>query len=194
MHVVHREQSRTATRDSYIINTTQLPSRKSTQQKPIIPCTTQFVAMGRSSRPAKFQHSKRAQVLDDEGWTHVTTTTSRRPAPRSHNPIKAVEDQLTPAEFPDDLAFERLKDRYEWHKGRWQESMIWNAVKRTLNAELSRWPPGSIDNCVCVGLGSPSGLLRGGLVDRRSVSLFQLAALVSILEFICTDDPLSAES
>jgi hypothetical protein len=36
-----------------------------------------------------------------------------------------------------------------------------------------------------MGLGSPSGLLRGGLVDRRSISLFQLAALVSILEVVC---------
>ena len=142
--------------------------------------------MGRSSRAATFQHTKRAQVLDDEGWTHVTTTTSRRQAPRTHDPIKAVEDQLTPAEFPDGFTFEKLKDRYEWHKERWQESMTWIAVKGTLKAELSRWPPGSIDNCVCVGLGSPSGLLRGGLVDRRSVSLSQLAALVSILEFTCT--------
>lgn len=38
-------------------------------------------------------------------------------------------------------------------------------------------------NIVCIGLGSPSGLLRGGWVDRRVVSLYQLAALVSVVEF-----------
>jgi hypothetical protein len=37
---------------------------------------------------------------------------------------------------------------------------------------------------VCVGLGSPSGFLRGGWVDRRAVSMYQLAALASILKWI----------
>lgn len=37
---------------------------------------------------------------------------------------------------------------------------------------------------VCIGLGSPSGFLRGGWVDRRAVSMYQLAALASILEWI----------
>ncbi|KAL4952245.1 hypothetical protein BDW69DRAFT_195805 [Aspergillus filifer] len=42
---------------------------------------------------------------------------------------------------------------------------------------------------VCVGLGSPSGFLRGGWVDRRQVSMYQLAALVSVTEWIFTNTP-----
>lgn len=38
----------------------------------------------------------------------------------------------------------------------------------------------SVERIVCVGLGSPSGFLRDGWVDRRSVSMYQLAALESI--------------
>ena len=37
-----------------------------------------------------------------------------------------------------------------------------------------------VERIVCVGLGSPSGFLRDGWVDRRSVSMYQLAALESI--------------
>ncbi|RAK75059.1 SRR1 family protein [Aspergillus fijiensis CBS 313.89] len=39
-----------------------------------------------------------------------------------------------------------------------------------------------ITNIICIGLGSPSGFLRGGWVDRRSVSLYQLNALMSVVE------------
>ncbi|KAL4935918.1 hypothetical protein BDV06DRAFT_205964 [Aspergillus oleicola] len=42
---------------------------------------------------------------------------------------------------------------------------------------------------VCIGLGSPSGFLRGGWVDRRAVSMYQLAALVSVLEWIQKNSP-----
>ncbi|KAL4799645.1 hypothetical protein BDV19DRAFT_233679 [Aspergillus venezuelensis] len=42
---------------------------------------------------------------------------------------------------------------------------------------------------VCVGLGSPSGFLRGGWVDRRQVSMYQLAALVSVMEWIGQNTP-----
>lgn len=42
----------------------------------------------------------------------------------------------------------------------------------------------ALENIVCIGLGSPSGFLRGGWVDRRSVSLYQLAALVCVMELI----------
>lgn len=41
-----------------------------------------------------------------------------------------------------------------------------------------------IDSIICIGLGSPSGFLRGGWVDRRLVSLYQLAALVDVVASI----------
>jgi hypothetical protein len=41
-------------------------------------------------------------------------------------------------------------------------------------------PADAVDAVVCIGLGSPSGFLRDGWVDRRAVSLYQLAALASI--------------
>ncbi|KAL4925774.1 SRR1 family protein [Aspergillus undulatus] len=47
---------------------------------------------------------------------------------------------------------------------------------------------------VCIGLGSPSGFLRGGWVDRRAVSMYQLAALVSLMEWIEKNTPPSSTS
>ncbi|PYI26696.1 hypothetical protein BP00DRAFT_430080 [Aspergillus indologenus CBS 114.80] len=46
-----------------------------------------------------------------------------------------------------------------------------------------------ITNIICIGLGSPSGFLRGGWVDRRSVSLYQLNALMSVVECWSADHP-----
>jgi hypothetical protein len=137
----------------------------------------------RLKRQQQQLQNKRIEVVDDEGWTHITTG-AKRPNARSQHPVPAIEDRLVPAEIPDGLSFESLKDRFEWHKRRWTASAAWDAVKTTLEGD-GKLLSSVVDNCVCMGLGSPSGLLRGGLVDRRSISLFQLAALVSILEVIC---------
>ena len=139
----------------------------------------------------KQQHSKRIQVVDDQGWTHVTTSTtafSKKSGPRRYVPIPAVDDRLVPAEIPDGFTLEKLRDRYEWHKNRWLTSEAWEAVRGVLEGEMAKSNVVEFDNCVCIGLGSLSGLLRGGLVDRRTVSLFQVAALAEILEYACTYD------
>ena len=132
----------------------------------------------------KPQQHKRIQVVDDQGWTHVTTTAASKKPGRSRAPIPAIEDKLSPAEIPDGFTLEKLRDRYEWHKNRWLTSETWEAAREVLDVEMLK-STGEIDSCVCIGLGSPSGLLRGGLVDRRSISLFQLAALESVLQYLC---------
>ena len=44
--------------------------------------------------------------------------------------------------------------------------------------------PVKVDRIVCIGLGSPSGFLKGGWVDRRNVSMYQLAGLVSVVDLM----------
>lgn len=132
--------------------------------------------MPHTSRRKKTQaHSKRLEVADEDGWTHVTTA--------AHVPRKAfreLDGELLPAEAPARLTIDELKKQYHVHKQRWENSSSCDALKRALqNPAANR----EIDNVICIGLGSPSGFLRGGWVDRRSVSLYQLAALASILEF-----------
>ncbi|KAK2782344.1 hypothetical protein FQN53_009778 [Emmonsiellopsis sp. PD_33] len=134
-------------------------------------------------RKGKSRPPKRIQIHDEEGWTHVTTTSRRTPA---HLP--SVADVLVPAEAPDGLTLKRLKKQYEWHKKCWEESQTWEKIRQALENGMMTSATNQIDNCVCVGLGSPSGLLRGGWVDRRVVSLYQLAALATILEYFAHED------
>ncbi|WEW55962.1 hypothetical protein PRK78_001397 [Emydomyces testavorans] len=145
--------------------------------------------MPHSSRKRKSPPAKRIHVLDNDGWTHITNSKTTTARPRPPKP----EDQLTPAECPDGLTFAKLREKYEWHRQRWIESQAWTAVKKVLEQELARFP-GTIYNCVAVGLGSPSGLLRGGWVDRRSISMFQLAALESILGLLSQTKTINAEN
>ncbi|EEH42533.2 uncharacterized protein PADG_07353 [Paracoccidioides brasiliensis Pb18] len=134
---------------------------------------------GRSCQP------KRVQVHDDDGWTHITTT---RHATANKPCLPPVRDVLAPAEAPDGLSLKTLKKQFEWHKKVWEESQSWKTLREVLGTALSTGALRTIDKCVCVGLGSPSGFLRGGWVDRRAVSLYQLAALVTILEYFAWED------
>ncbi|KAJ5954991.1 hypothetical protein N7501_009270 [Penicillium viridicatum] len=108
------------------------------------------------------------------------------------------EPTLTPAEAPGRLTLSDLQAQFQTHRERWEASESWTRLTGVLDERLKRAqeqasssssagdptpsPPSlrPVDAIVCIGLGSPSGFLRDGWVDRRSVSLYQLAALASI--------------
>ncbi|CAG8899757.1 unnamed protein product [Penicillium egyptiacum] len=167
----------------------------------------------RTSRP-KRPTQKRTQVTDDDGWTHVASGGNvrrvMRARPRGTTTIKESEsgissDQpeeptLTPAEAPGRLTLSELQTQFQTHRERWEGSESWTKLTGVLDERLrkaqeqassdatpsapARCP---VDAIVCIGLGSPSGFLRDGWVDRRSVSLYQLAALASIKDQVaCT--------
>ncbi|KKZ67704.1 hypothetical protein EMCG_01069 [[Emmonsia] crescens] len=141
-----------------------------------------------SRRKGRFRQPKRVQVRDEDGWTHITTTqrsTSNKLC------VPPIQDLLIPAEAPDGLTFKKLKKQFEWHKRCWEESQSWRTMKAALENGLVAGTASRIDNCVCFGLGSPSGFLRGGWVDRRAVSLYQLAALATMLEYFAHENTLS---
>ncbi|CDM29321.1 hypothetical protein DTO013E5_5320 [Penicillium roqueforti] len=115
------------------------------------------------------------------------------------------EPVLTPAEAPGRLTLNELQAQFRTHRERWEGSESWTKLTGVLDERLRRagekassssdadTAPSSIparcpvDAVVCIGLGSPSGFLRDGWVDRRSVSLYQLAALASIKDQVaCT--------
>ena len=152
---------------------------------------------------------KRVNITDNDGWTHVTTSRNNKSKTnrkaKSNNGVTAaataprvIHDQLIPAEIPEGLTFEKLKHQFELHKERWQASETWTQIKMKIKHQEEKKKEGGQElpsdarttrrlgfrNCVCIALGSPSGLLRGGIVDRRSISLYQLAALVTMLEFL----------
>ncbi|KAL6238073.1 hypothetical protein BDW75DRAFT_47421 [Aspergillus navahoensis] len=121
-----------------------------------------------------------------------------------------VAEELVPAEAPKTTLSE-LQHQLGLYKQRWEVSETWHCVVEGLRRGVSlllaeRESDSDGDgqeeandgdgnqgehgiSIICIGLGSPSGFLRGGWVDRRAVSMYQLAALASILEWIEKNNP-----
>lgn len=162
----------------------------------------------RRKKPPSNQH-KRLQVTDDSGWTHVTTTRHARRVHRQpnskHGQVQQDEEALEPlepAEAPAKTSLADLQRQLDLYRKRWEASATWECAVRSLQRALPSCkskgagePEGDADadadadshlgvSVVCIGLGSPSGFLRGGWVDRRAVSMYQLAALGSIMGWI----------
>lgn len=139
------------------------------------------------------QTQKRLQLTDPDGWTHVTTNNNARRVQRSTKGTQAstagdqnTEILFSPAEAPGRLTLSELQEQYAGHRGRWTESETWRGCQDVLAQQGENWKGDgeSVERIVCIGLGSPSGFLRDGWVDRRSVSMYQLAALESIKVWI----------
>ncbi|OJJ48360.1 hypothetical protein ASPZODRAFT_1573300 [Penicilliopsis zonata CBS 506.65] len=165
--------------------------------------------MPHSSRKKKPIPQKRLQVTDDHGWTHVTTTRHARRAVHQNNANananntnntdantdngNEAEIKLPPAEPPRGLTLTELTEQFAFHRARWESSATYAAVRRELENHQHHTAPADITSIICIGLGSPSGFLRGGWVDRRSVSMYQLAALATVSDFfevnVCAQDP-----
>lgn len=100
------------------------------------------------------------------------------------------EPVLAPAEAPARLILSDLQAQFQTHRERWEGSESWKKVTGILDKRLTqRANTAPVDAIVCIGLGSPSGFLRDGWVDRRAVSLYQLAALVSIKDQVACSFP-----
>jgi len=113
------------------------------------------------------------------------------------------EPTLTPAEAPGRLTLSELQAQFQTHRERWEGSESWTKLTSVLDERLKRAQEQAstsdatssaparcpVDAIVCIGLGSPSGFLRDGWVDRRSVSLYQLAALASIKDQVACSFP-----
>ncbi|BDD59581.1 hypothetical protein MPDQ_000775 [Monascus purpureus] len=159
-----------------------------------------------SRKKKGIKSQKRIAVTDNDGWTHVTTGGNLKrtlwkaaAAATRDNDDEQSPAQLLPAEAPRGLTIDELKNQYLTFREKWESSTSWHAVRDSLRAIASASAAASAlsspsvrpdvitttttINIICLGLGSPSGFLRGGWVDRRNVSMYQLAALTSILNF-----------
>ncbi|PYI01322.1 hypothetical protein BO78DRAFT_464711 [Aspergillus sclerotiicarbonarius CBS 121057] len=147
---------------------------------------------------------KRLEITDAAGWTHVTTSGNARRCVRTTttttttNPSTHQQDSpshFTPAEAPPKLTLDDLHAQFQHSLRTWKDSPTWSVVEKTL-LQHTQLPPtpdaqpdNGIDSIICIGLGSLSGFLRGGWVDRRTVSLYQLAALVCVVDCLKTTQP-----
>lgn len=156
---------------------------------------------GKKRNPVSAQ--KRLEVTDDDGWTHVTSggnvrrvvRTTKVRSDRETNKVDETELVLSPAEAPARLTFEELEAQYRGYKERWVQSETWQKLRVQLDQRIHDQETVTssqdldVDGIVCIGLGSPSGFLRDGWVDRRAVSMYQLAALETIKDVFISSFP-----
>ena len=142
-----------------------------------------------NSKSNKSKAKKRLQVTDSTGWTHVTTTNLSRAVPKAKASDENEDEvDLPPAEPPTNLTLSALETQFARHHERFLASDCWRTISNTVCRALTQT---QLDHLVVVSLalGSPSGFLRGGWVDRRAVSMDQVVALVCIRDMLRTSPP-----
>ena len=142
--------------------------------------------MPHSNRKKKgSQRPKRAEVTDDDGWTHVTSTRPIRPFANlelevGHNwSDRGAWTKIYVEEAPPSVTVETLTEQYKRAKEKFLQSSSWKKLqqdlrKNALHDELA------VETCVCFGLGSPSAPRYQ--MDRRDVAVYQLACFLAIVD------------
>jgi hypothetical protein len=157
----------------------------------------------RDSQPS-ITRNKRGEVASNDGWTRITRSDKGLgiDAPNQakmdlHGGRSAKQhDQedlmkqlnagvFHPTEVPDGVTVEKALSHYNRCASAWESSKTWAAIHEILTSR----PLPNIDNCVCLGLGSPTGLILPGPIDRRTVSMYQLAAFVSVISILTPAEP-----
>ena len=129
--------------------------------------------MPHTSRKKKLGFEKRLQITDDHGWTHVNKGTNRFKPQRHYS---CIDEKLSPTAIPQGLTIRDVSTSFDKYLKVWTNSScrkrLRDGIKDTIIASGIE-----ITSCVCLGLGS----LTGGRFPETS--FFELAALVTILEF-----------
>lgn len=143
-----------------------------------------------NSKSKSSKTKKRLQVTDSTGWTHVTTHS--RPPPPNPNPNPTDEESrriIPPAEPPTNLTLSALQTHFARHHERFLASECWRTIRNVVSTSVQTdqglgQADTGVAQIVSLALGSPSGFLRGGWVDRRAVSMDQVVALVCIRDIL----------
>lgn len=158
--------------------------------------------------------NKRGEVESDDGWTriarsgkvlNVNTLKKERECvinafpPENANYDESLDEgcsQLifvsTPAETPDGATLEKALSQYQKCLAILKQSNTWAELKKTFDSRILNKDL-DITNCVCFGLGSPTGLIVPGH-DRRNISLYQLAAFKSVIDILAEKQGQSLEA
>ena len=130
------------------------------------------------------QPSKRLQIKDSEGWTHVLKgfkNLTITPSTPSHN-------HFLPVPIPKDLTLQDLQKDHLYYQQKWRDCSVSKNLKQIFTADIVPSSPNTITHCVCLGLGS--------LTTSRPSPWWELVCLEQILEIwhiplpqVCIQDP-----
>ncbi len=138
-------------------------------------------------------HTKRKEVEDDSGWTHIVDTPRTRSATLKSktNPVLHAGDFEVNGVSYVNRTLEELRTDHEFWKKGWEESEACKELKAIL--EIGGGKEGTsrrkVDNVVVLGLGSLQSSRREG----RKTSSTQLAALQTITLTLSPNLPVVAQ-
>jgi hypothetical protein len=129
-------------------------------------------------------HTKRKEVEDEEGWTHIVDTPRTRSATlKSKTNVSALharDFEINGVSYIN-RTLEELKTDYEYWKQAWEESEPCKDLREKIAA--GRKGKRAVNNVVLLGLGSLQSSRREG----RRASATQLAALQTIVQTLAGD-------
>jgi beta-xylosidase len=140
--------------------------------------------------------NKRAEVVDDEGWTRVTTKAQSNSGATSHvvsgryynpsnpslkEPTESVPGPTEPLQAPPDATVEAVKVAYEKLRKMWLASDSYKDLHAAIDAHLN--PARKLQHCLLFGSGSFCGM-REGWIGRHDVALIQTAIFNSTVDII----------
>lgn len=140
---------------------------------------------------------KRTEVIDDEGWTRVTTRSMAKMMTPQNHTVPAREyspsrDSVTEPciggvtypgkyEVPSTASVADITQRYKKVKRHWSLSNSFTALQAALSRHLETGP--KIETCTLFGAGSYCGL-RSAWIERHEVALVQTAVFMSAVDLI----------
>ena len=150
--------------------------------------------MPHSSRAKKKLWSKRQEILDPNGWTHVVKTAPKNISQDLKLGLSLLRNKpdidgatCSPTEVPDGLTVEMAREKYASYLARWNNTRYCQDLQRDFKNIILPVNHLEITQCICLGLGSFFAkshffsLFEGAAV-RESFS--QLLALVTMLDVL----------
>jgi len=121
---------------------------------------------------------KRIQISDASGWTTIIKGSKPQ---QHHQPLVfSAPVAAGPSGIPAGLTIQKVNDTFQRYLKPWKQSDCYKELKNVLEQSVLTSQVVKLERCVCLGLGSFTG---GATVEA---SLWELAALVSILEILCS--------
>lgn len=155
--------------------------------------------MPHTSRKKKIAQNKRRQVVEEDGWTRVTTPSAlAAPAFPINNDLGQDQQKLhfewsidgsfviinswqpSPHKIHPGASLEKMLAKYRVLEAKWLESASYAALKTALSKDRVVQGQGLVQKCVIFGSGSFSAAILG----REDVSFYQLAAFKSTVDLI----------
>ncbi|TVY43639.1 hypothetical protein LSUB1_G000997 [Lachnellula subtilissima] len=122
-------------------------------------------------------HTKRTEVLDEEGWVHVVDTprTRRSTVSKDAKSLHAGDFEVDGVQYIN-RTLEEMREEFTYWKKSWETDNASAELKKALEGKGGS----GVKKCVVLGLGSLQSARREG----RRASFTQLAALETLLSLI----------